>query len=147
MWDLFVRVVYVRERECEDSRQIEGWSVFVGSSRVSIPWSDACALHVTVMQKVRIGWRQLVFASISRVKPSRNTPAKHSVLLDCNFWYTLFLPTLYIPTLTTNVEECFWEKTLAINPESWVFYTHNSLHKYLWIFLNSYVSISIPLRC
>ena len=57
MWDLFVRVMCERERErervcvcvCEDSRKIDNWSVFTGSSRVSIPQSDACALHMTGM--------------------------------------------------------------------------------------------------
>jgi len=92
--------------------------VFAGSSRVSFPRSDACALHMTGMWKVRTGWRQLVFASVSQVRPSRETLAKHSVLSDCHFWYTLSLPTLFIPPLPTCVEECFWEKTLATNIES-----------------------------
>ena len=41
----------MREREsvCEDSRQIEDSSVFTGSSQVSIPRSDAYALHMTGM--------------------------------------------------------------------------------------------------
>ena len=74
----------VREREgvCEDSRQIEDCSVFAGSSRVSILQSDGCALHMTGMQIVRIGWRQLVFVSVLRVRPSREIPTKHSILLD-----------------------------------------------------------------
>ena len=55
LWDLFVRAVCVwkRERVCEDSRQIKDWSVFAGSSRVSIPRSDACALHMIGMQRVK----------------------------------------------------------------------------------------------
>ena len=47
MWDLFVKVVCVRERVCEDSRQLKTKVVFMGSSRVSFPRSDACALHMT----------------------------------------------------------------------------------------------------
>ena len=65
-------------------------------SRLSIPRSDACALHMTGMRRVRTGWRQLVFASVSRVRPSREIPAKQSVLLNCHFWFTLSVPTLYI---------------------------------------------------
>ena len=91
---------------------------FVGSSWVSIPQSDACALHMTEMRRVRTGWRQLVFASISRVRPSCETLAKHSILPNYHFWYTLSVPILYIPTLPTDVEDCFWEKTLATNLES-----------------------------
>ena len=91
---------------------IEDWSVFVGSSGVSIPRSDACVLHMTGMQKVRTGWRQLVFASVSRVRPSRKIPAKQSVLLFCPICSTTFSPTLYISSLHTNIEEYFWEKTL-----------------------------------
>ena len=94
-------------------------AIFAGSLRVSFSWSDACALHMIGRRKVRIGWRQLVFASVSQVTPSRETPAKQSVLPDCHTWYTLSLPTLYIPPLSTYVDECFWEKTLATNIESW----------------------------
>ena len=97
---------------------IEDWSVFEGSLQLSIPRSDACALHMTGMRRVRIEWRQLIFASISWVRPSCETPAKHSVLPDYHFWYTLSIPTLFIPTLPTDVEECFRDKTLAINLES-----------------------------
>ena len=38
---------YVIERVCEDIR------VFAGSSRLSIPRNDACALHMTGMRRVR----------------------------------------------------------------------------------------------
>ena len=82
-------------------------AVFTGSSRVSFLRSDACALHMTGMRRVRTGWRQLVFANVSQVKSSRETPTKHFVLPDCHFWYTLSLPILYIPPLPTYVEECF----------------------------------------
>ena len=126
MFNLMYHVFYVRfickgcvwERECEDSRQLKTKAVFAGSLRVGFPRSEACALHKTGMRRVRTGWRQLVFASVSRVRPSWEIPAKHSVLLNCHIWYTLSVPTLYIPTLPTKVEECFKEKTLATNLES-----------------------------
>ena len=108
----------VWKRESVKTQGIEDWSVFAGGSRVSIPQSDVCALHMIGMRRVRTGWRQLVFMSISRVRPSRETPAKHSVLPDCHFWYTLSVPTLFIPTLPIDVKECLWEKTLATNLES-----------------------------
>ena len=116
--EIYLWGLCVRERECVKTQGIEDWSVFAGSSWVSILRSDACALHMTRMRRVRTGWRQLVFASILRVRPSHETPAKYSVLLDCHFWYTLFVPTLFILTLPTDVEEFFWEKTLATNLES-----------------------------
>ena len=50
-------------------------------------------------------WRQLCFTSSLQVRPSRETPAKHSVLPDYHFWFTLSMPTLLIPTLPTDVEE------------------------------------------
>ena len=74
----------VRERVCEDSRQLKTKAVFAGSSRVGFPRSEACALHMTGMRRVRIGWRQLVFASVSQVRPSRKISAKHFVLLNCH---------------------------------------------------------------
>ena len=49
-----VRVVYVRE--CEDSRKSEKQEVFVGISQEAYPRSEACAQHMTGMQKVRTGW-------------------------------------------------------------------------------------------
>ena len=61
-------------------------------------------------------WRQLCFASSSRVRPSRKTLAKHSVLPDYVIWYTLSVPTLFIPTLPTKVEECFREKNPSHKP-------------------------------
>ena len=84
MRDLFVRIVCVRERECEESRLLKTKGVSVSSSRVSFPRSDACALHMTGMRRVKTGWRQLVFVSISRVKPSHEIPVKHFVLLNCH---------------------------------------------------------------
>ena len=42
-----------RERESVKTQAIEDWRVFVGSLRLSIPRNDACALHMTGMQRVR----------------------------------------------------------------------------------------------
>ena len=123
----FICKGYVWERECEDSRQLETKAVFAGSSQVGFPRSKAYALHMTGMRRVRIGWRQLVFVSVLWVRPSCEIPTKHSILLNCHIWYTLSLPTLYIPPLPTDVEECFWEKTLATTLESFrLFYLHFS---------------------
>ena len=43
----------VIERECVKTQAIEDKRVFTGSSRLSIPRNDACALHMTEMRKVR----------------------------------------------------------------------------------------------
>ena len=74
----------MRERECEDLRQLKTKIVSAGSSRVSFPRSEACALHMTRMQRVKTRWRQLVFVSVSWVRPSREIPVKYSVLLNCH---------------------------------------------------------------
>ena len=107
----------VIERERVKTQAIEDRRVFAGSSWLSISWNDACALHITGMRRVRTGWRQLCFMSSSCARPSCEVLTKHSVLPDFPIWYTLSVPTLYIPTLPTNVEKCFWEKTLATNLE------------------------------
>ena len=75
----------VGENVVEQKGQNSKTDCFAGNSRVSIPRSDACALHMIGMRRVRTGWKQLVFASISWLRPSRETPAKHSVLPDCHF--------------------------------------------------------------
>ena len=108
----------VLERESVKTQAIKPRRVLTGISWLSVPRSEACALHMTGMRRVSTGWRQLCLASISWVRPSRETPARHSVLPVCTIWYTLSVPTLYIPTLPTNVEKCFWEKTLAKHLES-----------------------------
>ena len=51
LWDLIVKVMW--ERKSVKTQAIEDWRVFVGSSRLSIPRNDACALHMTGMQRVR----------------------------------------------------------------------------------------------
>ena len=42
-----------RERVCVKTQAIEYWRVFVGSSRLSILQNDACAMHMTGMQRVK----------------------------------------------------------------------------------------------
>ena len=110
MWDLFVRVVC--ERECENSRQLKTKAVFAGSSRVGFPWSEACALHMTGMQKVRTGWRQLVFVSVSWVRPSCEIPVKHFVLINCH----ICTHTIYTHIIYTHITHRCWGVLLRENP-------------------------------
>ena len=42
----------VIERECVKTQTIEARRVLAGSSRLSIPQSEACALHMTKMQRI-----------------------------------------------------------------------------------------------
>ena len=44
--------------------------------------------------------------------PSRKILAKHSILLFCHIWYTISLPTLYLPTYW---EECFHRENPSHN--------------------------------
>ena len=110
------------EREREDSRHIEDKEVFASSSQVAFLRSEACAQHMTGMRRVRTGGWQLVFASVSQIRPSHEILAilaKHSILPICPIWYTLSLPTLYIPTLPTYVEEYFQRENPSHNPWEW----------------------------
>ena len=54
MWDFIVKVVC--ERKCEDSRQLKTKEVFVGSSQEAFLRSEACAEHMTRIQRVMTGW-------------------------------------------------------------------------------------------
>ena len=74
----------VREKVCEDSRQLNTKAVFVGSSRVGFLQSETCVLYMTGMRRIRIGWKQLVFASVLQLRPSREILVKHSILLNCH---------------------------------------------------------------
>ena len=44
----------VIERESVKTQAIEDRRVFAGSSRLSIPRNDVCAMHMTGMRRVRI---------------------------------------------------------------------------------------------
>ena len=87
MYPVFVVEIYYKGyvivRESVKTQAIEAKRVLAGISRLSFPRSEACALHMTGMQRVSTGWRQLCLASISRVRPSRETPTRHSVLPVC----------------------------------------------------------------
>ena len=62
-------------------------------SREAIPRNKPRAEHMTGMRRVMtVG----VFASNSRVRPSRKIPAKHFVLLFCHLCSTMSSPILYI---------------------------------------------------
>ena len=45
--------VIERERECVKTQAIEDKRVFEGISQLNIPRNDACALHMTGIQRVR----------------------------------------------------------------------------------------------
>ena len=97
----FIRKGYVWERESEDLRQLKTKAVFAGSSWVSFPQSEVCALQMTEIWRVRTWWRQLIFVSVSQVKPSRKIPAKHSVLLNYHLIHTFCTHTIY--SLITHI--------------------------------------------
>ena len=69
----------VIERESVKTQAIEDRRVFAGSSRLSIPRNDVCAMHMTGMRKVRTDGDNCVL----RVSRGQGLPARHSVLPDC----------------------------------------------------------------
>ena len=74
----------VIERECEDSSnwRLKSFREYLATKHLAkwLMW-----LAHAGMRKVKTRWRQLCLASISRVRPSHETPVRHSVLLDCQF--------------------------------------------------------------
>ena len=60
----------VIKRESVKTQAIENWRVFAGSSWLSIPRNDACALHMTGMRRVRIDGDSCV----SRVTRGKGLP-------------------------------------------------------------------------
>ena len=131
--ELWLKGLCVREREsvCEDSSK---WSqkTSCGCLTTKLPtkWSMCFAQDWNVKSLYR--WRQLCLASISRVRPSRETLVRHSVLSICTAWYTLSVPSLYIPLLPKNMKESFWEKTLAKTLDSKkLFYQQFSTHLFV----------------
>ena len=57
LYPVFIVGLYCKgcviEREYVKTQAIENRRVFAGSSRLSIQWKDACALHMIGMQRVR----------------------------------------------------------------------------------------------
>ena len=121
LYPVFIARLYCKgcviKREYVKTQAIEDRRVFADSSTKNPAKWCMCPTH-DWNAKSQDRWRQLYFASSLRVKPSCETLAKHSVLPVCDIWYTLFVPTQYIPTLPTIVKECFGEKTLATNLKS-----------------------------
>ena len=104
--------------------------------------------HMTGMWRVMTASFREYFAGISRVRPSREILAKHSVLLFWHICYTIYSPTLYILTLPTYCEECFSKrKPLATTPleSEKLSYPQFSTQSFV-VFLNSYLSISKSLK-
>ena len=58
LYPIFITGLYCKgcviEREYVKTQAIEDKRVFMGSSRLSIPRNDACALHMIGMRRVRI---------------------------------------------------------------------------------------------
>ena len=75
----------VLERESVKTQAIEERRFLAGISQLSFSRSEVCALHMTGMRRVSTEWRQLCLASISWVRPSHETLARHSVFPDCQF--------------------------------------------------------------
>ena len=126
--------VWERVWRLKTTLKIKG--VFAGSSREDFPQSEAMCLAHDWNAKSHDRWWQLVFASILRVRPSREIPPKHSILLFCHIWYTMFLPTLYLPTYWWGWWGCFSKRKPYPQPlRIKDCHTHNPLHNLLWFSL------------
>ena len=106
--------VWERVWRLKISLKIKG--VFAGSSWEDFLQSEAMCSASDWNAKSHDRWWHLVFASISRVRPSHEIPAKHFVLLFYHIWYIMSLSTLYIPTLPTYWEKCFQRQNSSHNP-------------------------------
>ena len=100
--------MWERERVCEDSRQLKTKAVFVGSSQVGFLQSEACALHMTGMWRVKTGWRQLVFASKAFRRDTRET--------FCFVELSYLIHTICTHTIYTPITHRCWRVLLRENP-------------------------------
>ena len=98
---------YVLERESVKTQAIKARRVLAGISQPSFPRSETCALHMIGMRRVSTGWRQLCFASISRVRPSRET------FCFANLYYLIH--TFCIHTIYTHITHICWGVHLREN--------------------------------
>ena len=76
-------------------------------------------------------WRQLCLASISRVRPSRETPARHSVLPACPSLIHIF----YTHTIFTHITHKWRGERLRENPSKNTWELEIVLPTILYIFI------------
>ena len=106
----------VRESVCEDSRQIEDWSVFAGSSRVSIPRSDWNTKSQDRMETV--GFREC-FTGKAFLQDTRKTFcfARLALLIYSILTHTIYTPITHIcwgVLLRENPSHKPWELEIVI---------------------------------
>ena len=105
----------------ENSRQLKTKAVFAGSSRVGFLRSEACILHMIGMWRVRTGWKQLIFASVSRVRPSCECPAGKTFPQDTRktFYFvelSYLIHAFFTHTIYTLITHRCWRVLLRENP-------------------------------
>ena len=87
MYPEFVVGIYCKGcvivRESVKTQAIEKRRIFEGYLATKHPAKRCMCLAHDWNAKSQYRWRQLCLASISRVKPSRETPTRHSVLPEC----------------------------------------------------------------
>ena len=103
---------------------------FTRVSQVAYLRKEPRAEHMTRRWKVMPSW---MFCGVLQVRPTCEGLAKLFVWQKVMFYFTMFLPTLYIPSLPTNYKECFLErKSWKIHLRDRDCYTYNHLHISLW---------------
>ena len=102
LWDLIVRVVWERESVWR-LKLLKIEEVFAGISRLSISQSNACALHMTGMQRVSTNGDSW----ISRVRPSRKT------FCFARLYYPIH--TFCTHTIYTHITHKWWGELLREN--------------------------------
>ena len=94
----------VIKRECVKTQAIEDRRVFAGSSRLSIPRNDACALHMTGMQRVRAD-RDSCISWVARGSAfPRDTFETFCFAKQCYLIHTFCIHTIY-----THITHKSWE--------------------------------------
>ena len=142
----FLCIGCVCERvKTQDKLKIKG--DFMSSSREDFLRSEAmCSAH-DWNAKSHDRWWQLVFTSVSRVKPSCEILTKHSILPFCHIWYTRSLLTLYIYPHYPHIERrVFQRENPSHYPWEWEIVIPTIFYTIHCGFFNSNLSISKSLR-
>ena len=102
----------VLEREYVKTQATEDWRDFSGSSWLSIPQKEACALHMTGMWRVRLDGDSCVFEYLEGKAFPRNTRETFCFASLSSLIHTFSVYTIYTH-ITHKWKESFWEKTLT----------------------------------
>ena len=107
--------VLKRERESMKTQATKDWRDFTGSSRLSIPRKEACALHMTRMRRVKLDGDSCV-SRVSREDLASKAFPRDTRDTFCSASLFSLIHTCCAYTIYTHITHKCWGELLRENP-------------------------------